>query len=798
MASALIGAKFRAWANDGTPLAFGKVYTYETGTTVPKVTYTTEAQTTPNANPVILNASGYADIYLDGSYKIVVKDADDVEIHTTDPVSDPSNVGSVESLRKVDTIQDLLAINTAVIPTVLVIDYHSDVTGGGGNFVWDATAVKNTHNGGTIIDPDVTYPTDWTNQAQLTTWFDGSVNVTTGCWIRKYDGALNVRGFGAKGDGTTNDSAALQAAINANGHIYVSEGTYMCGNLLMKDNLRVTGESHAAILKLMANATTVSVNGGLVDTNGVFPGNIFCSTLIHTGDTFYDAGVRALDEANASYIFSDIIIENLTLDGNKAQNQVGDTGLNASAMGAGVSIHQCKNVTVRGCRIINNRMDGVHVGYTLHGGSDHCNITGNYFEGNQRTNIALITGKYNTVSYNSGTATTGGTGVNAGAALDIEANFTDEVNYRHTIIGNRLGGQLGFVSVLTAKLQDTTCSGNVWVGSLALSGSALTSGCVIDGDTFIAKTSTDDWLLRTGPNTAPTTVRPTLIKDCTVSGFARVIPAIVAGGHENFVVEGCAFSTESFGSITRGYRVKFRNNDFYFSGNADPDTIALSNTLGGTVPNQGQVEFRGNKFYGVSNASFFTLNRDASWPLAKNDFMFTGNNISVTGATYTFTTPSSMTIEENKIENFKPISIAIIDSFRFINNYVEAASAENMFANQSSTFNDVEIVGNDLTFVTINLTRPKDTTICANRIIDGRIALIYSFTGSGVGRCHVSFNHMTAKSVIANPFVVTTGGSFLVGDFVGKDQYKYNTYTDYTGGASIAGAMVGAYDGTFD
>lgn len=93
MAVSIIGPKFYAWdSNTGKPLAFGKVYTYQAGTNTPKATFTTEGGETQNANPVILNGAGYADIYLNGSYKIVVKDANDVEVWTSDPVSDPSQL----------------------------------------------------------------------------------------------------------------------------------------------------------------------------------------------------------------------------------------------------------------------------------------------------------------------------------------------------------------------------------------------------------------------------------------------------------------------------------------------------------------------------------------------------------------------------------------------------------------------------------------------------------------------------------------------------------------------------------
>ncbi len=87
MAVSMTGTKFRAWDREGSPLAFGKVYTYKARTNVPKDSFQSEDAIVENTNPVILNGEGYADIYLDGSYKIVVKDQYENEIDTTDPVS---------------------------------------------------------------------------------------------------------------------------------------------------------------------------------------------------------------------------------------------------------------------------------------------------------------------------------------------------------------------------------------------------------------------------------------------------------------------------------------------------------------------------------------------------------------------------------------------------------------------------------------------------------------------------------------------------------------------------------------
>jgi hypothetical protein len=93
MAVSMIGPKFYAFDRDGKPLAFGKVYTYKARTNDPKATYTNEDSITANTNPVILNGEGYADIYLTGSYKVVVKDKDGNEIWTADPVSEAAGIG---------------------------------------------------------------------------------------------------------------------------------------------------------------------------------------------------------------------------------------------------------------------------------------------------------------------------------------------------------------------------------------------------------------------------------------------------------------------------------------------------------------------------------------------------------------------------------------------------------------------------------------------------------------------------------------------------------------------------------
>lgn len=72
--------------NNGIALSGGKVFTYIAGTTTKLSTYTDGKGTTPNTNPIILNARGEAQIWLTPGllYKFVLSPASD-----TDPPSNP-------------------------------------------------------------------------------------------------------------------------------------------------------------------------------------------------------------------------------------------------------------------------------------------------------------------------------------------------------------------------------------------------------------------------------------------------------------------------------------------------------------------------------------------------------------------------------------------------------------------------------------------------------------------------------------------------------------------------------------
>lgn len=73
---------------NGVPFPGGKVFFFDSGTSNPKTTFSDIALTVPNTNPVILDAEGrISDVFYEGDAKVVLKDADDVQIWERDPVT---------------------------------------------------------------------------------------------------------------------------------------------------------------------------------------------------------------------------------------------------------------------------------------------------------------------------------------------------------------------------------------------------------------------------------------------------------------------------------------------------------------------------------------------------------------------------------------------------------------------------------------------------------------------------------------------------------------------------------------
>jgi len=91
MASVLlspVGNGQQFFDNNGVPLSGGLIYTYQAGSSTPFTTYTTNNGTTPNSNPIILDAAGRTpqEIWLETgyTYKFVIRTSAGVTLQTLD------------------------------------------------------------------------------------------------------------------------------------------------------------------------------------------------------------------------------------------------------------------------------------------------------------------------------------------------------------------------------------------------------------------------------------------------------------------------------------------------------------------------------------------------------------------------------------------------------------------------------------------------------------------------------------------------------------------------------------------
>jgi len=142
---------------------------------------------------------------------------------------DGDRIGSVV----VDSIANMKNLNTEIEAnaTVELLGYYSKGDGGGGTFYWDSTSIEDD-NGGTIIE---------------------ATGVVDGRWIRNYSGAVNVKLFGAVGDGVTDDTAAIQAAVDIGKEVYFPEGTYLISDTIEAPSMTLFGDE-------AFNASTIKAN----------------------------------------------------------------------------------------------------------------------------------------------------------------------------------------------------------------------------------------------------------------------------------------------------------------------------------------------------------------------------------------------------------------------------------------------------------------------------------------------------------------------------------------------------------
>lgn len=172
MASLSPTPKLQFFGSDGLPLVGGKLYTYAAGTTTPLASYTDHTANTANTNPVILDSTGSASVWLPDttSYKYVLDDADDVTLYTVDYVSVPVTTNSFASPPVIGSGTPNAATFTTLNVTDVAIfedtaDFTEDVTFDAGVDFTGSGAIKlnvgtTAQRPATPVNGDIRYNSD--------------------------------------------------------------------------------------------------------------------------------------------------------------------------------------------------------------------------------------------------------------------------------------------------------------------------------------------------------------------------------------------------------------------------------------------------------------------------------------------------------------------------------------------------------------------------------------------------------------------------------------------------------------
>ncbi len=213
-ATPLIDNAFKITDTQGRPVPAGQVFTYEPGTTTPKVTYSDEAGTIPHPNPVPLDTSGKEMIYGSGSYTIDVKDMFGAQV-----AGFPKNIDaalSIESQQEISNsyvfknVAELRAwpnTDSVTYDKITLPGYFEVGDGGGGpERTWLSGKPPGTYidNGGSVIVPG-----------------DGSA-----AWVFPSSIVANVLWYGAIADGTTDLYSIATNALSVHGSIYIPKGIF--------------------------------------------------------------------------------------------------------------------------------------------------------------------------------------------------------------------------------------------------------------------------------------------------------------------------------------------------------------------------------------------------------------------------------------------------------------------------------------------------------------------------------------------------------------------------------------------
>lgn len=263
MLTFLQGARLIELDNTGRLLAGGQIESYELGTSTPKPLFQDINGNSVHTNPLILDAYGSAEIYLNGSYTLVLKDSIgnllssvDIQGGINDFITSGSGTFADNIVISVNTYSDVRAL-TNPYAWVFVQGREVQADGGGGLFFLDTTNTETDDDGVTLA------PT------------------FTGRYIRYNVQEIDPRWFGLVYDDSSDQSVYLTqsetASIRYARPILINGSTYINSNYtttsgseyIFTDNAKVI--STLSVTYTFANGTKILECGRRVFGNSVQP-----------------------------------------------------------------------------------------------------------------------------------------------------------------------------------------------------------------------------------------------------------------------------------------------------------------------------------------------------------------------------------------------------------------------------------------------------------------------------------------------------------------------------------------------
>lgn len=370
---------------DGTSVASGRCRFYQPGTLTPVTVYADSAGSTAITPPLILTAGGTGTAYTQQPTRLIIKDSTD-----TNTLFDGNvNTGRVEDLYVTSAAWN----GGAETRLQTILDNFSTAWGGSAGY-WRYKAFSDANE-------------------------RNPVDVLT-------EMLVSVKNYGAVGDGVTDDTAAIQAAITrvstqGGGIVFIPAGTYQLSSALTigTTGVNIVGSGVKSILR-QTNATagvlSFTTTGGFITVNHIV-------SRIKINHTSTSTGTAISGQC--------IAIDNVTVDGPMFRLGVSVTGgsysfinnstirgNSADASSSAISLSGAIGVLISGCTIERAGSSGACI-LTAGPGGVHT-ITGNSIDASATAGACGIKLTNSTGSVIAGNSSIIGTA--AGHAINIAAN----------------------------------------------------------------------------------------------------------------------------------------------------------------------------------------------------------------------------------------------------------------------------------------------------------------------------------------------------------------------------------------